>query len=247
MKQVREIVVKENLEELSKAAVDHFVQIANRSIVAHGSFSIALAGGSTPQHLYSLLASEPHRLKLDWNRVEFFFSDERHVPPDSDHSNYRMAKETLLDPLEISPAQVHRWQSELADATEAASAYESELKAYFDRSKRSIDLVLLGLGEDAHTASLFPNTPALGEIDRLAVANWVEKLDSYRLTMTFTAINDAANVMFVVAGRYKKEAVKAVLEGEFRPDDFPAQLVNPESGELYWLIDEAAAGLLGNE
>jgi 6-phosphogluconolactonase len=158
-----------------------------------------------------------------------------------------MAKETLFDPLNISPTQVHRWKSELADAAEAASAYDDELKAYFDRCKRPIDFVLLGLGEDAHTASLFPNTPALREIERLAVANWVEKLDSHRLTMTFTTINDAANVMFLVAGRYKMEAVKEVLEGEFRPDDFPAQFVNPERGELYWLMDEAAASLLNAE
>jgi 6-phosphogluconolactonase len=186
-------------------------------------------------------------LKLDWSRVEFFFSDERHVAPDSDQSNYRMAKETLLDPLDVSAERVHRWKSELPDANEAADAYETELKEYFNRSGHPLDLVLLGLGEDAHTASLFPNTPALGEIERFAVANRVEKLDTDRLTMTFSAINDANNVLFLVAGRYKAEAVESVLEGEFRPDDFPAQLVNPESGNLYWMLDEAAASLLTSE
>jgi len=244
---VRQILIKQDLDELSSAAVDQFAQIANRSIVAHGSFSVALAGGSTPSHFYQLLASENHRLKLDWSRVDFFFGDERHVPPDSDQSNFRMAKETLLDPLEISPARVHRWQSELADANEAAIAYETDLKAYLDQSGRPIDLVLLGLGEDAHTASLFPNTAALREIEKLAVANWVEKLNSYRLTITFSTINNAANVIFLVAGRYKAEAVQMVLEGDFRPDDLPAQFVNPESGDLFWLIDEAAASLLADE
>src|SRR5438045_2111293 len=139
MKQMRQIVIKENLEELSKAAVDHFVQIANRSIIAHGSFSVALAGGSTPNYLYSLLASDSHRLKLDWSRVEFFFSDERHVPPDSDQSNFRMAKEALLDPIGISSERVHRWQSELPDASEAAIAYENELREFFNRTRRPID------------------------------------------------------------------------------------------------------------
>ena len=244
---MRHILIKQNLDELSKAAVDRFVQIANASIVAHGSFSVALAGGSTPHHLYSLLASENHRLKLDWTRVDFFFSDERHVLPDSDQSNFRMANETLLEPLNISSTRVHRWQSELPDAHEAAIAYENELRDHFNHSRRPFDLVLLGLGEDAHTASLFPNSPALREIERLAVANRVEKLDTDRLTLTFSTINDAANVMFIVAGRYKADAVKNVLEGEFRPDDFPAQFVNPEDGTLYWMLDEPAASLLTNE
>jgi 6-phosphogluconolactonase len=241
---MRQILIKQNLDELSRAAVDQFAQIGNRSIVAHGSFSVALAGGSTPHHLYSLLASENHRLKLDWSRVEFFFGDERHFPPESDQSNYRMANETLLEPLNISADCIHRWKSELPDANEAADAYDTELRQHFDRSGRSLDLVLLGLGEDAHTASLFPNTPALSEIERLAVANRVEKLNADRLTMTFSTINDAANVIFLVSGRYKAEAVEAVLEGEFRPDEFPAQLVNPKSGNLYWMLDEDAASLL---
>ena len=244
---MRQIVIQSDLEALSRAAVDRFLQIGNAAIVAHGSFSVVLAGGSTPQHFYSLLASENHRLKLDWTRVVFFFGDERHVPPDSDHSNYRMAKEILLDPLEISPTQVHRWQSELPDAAEAANIYEAELRSWFERNERPVDLVILGLGEDAHTASLFPNSPALGEIERLAVANWVERLDSHRLTMTFSMINDAMNVMFLVSGRYKAEAAHAVLEGEFRPDDLPAQLVNPKSGNLYWMLDSDAASLLTKE
>jgi len=220
---MRQILIKQNPDELAKAAVDQFAQIANRSIVAHGSFSVALAGGATPHHLYALLASDNHRLKLDWSRVDFFFGDERHVAPDSDQSNYRMAKETLLEPLDISASRVHRWQSELPDANEAAKAYEDELREYFERSGRRLDLVLLGLGEDGHTASLFPNTPALGEIERLAVANRVEKLNTDRLTMTFSSINGASNVMFIVSGRYKAEAVQHVLEGEFRPDDLPAE------------------------
>jgi 6-phosphogluconolactonase len=244
---MRQIIVKQDLEELSRAVVDEFAQIANRSIFGHGSFAVALAGGSTPQHLYSMLASESHRVKLDWSRVEFFFGDERHVSPDSEHSNFRMANETLLEPLEISASRIHRWKSELADVGKAADEYDAELSKYFERSGRPLDLILLGLGEDGHTASLFPNTPALSEIERFAVANRVEKLSADRLTMTYSAINDAATVMFIVSGRYKAEAVHAVLDGEFRPDELPAQLVNPKSGDLYWMLDEDAASLIEKE
>lgn len=241
---MRQILITENLEQLSSAAADLFFRIANDSLKAHGSFAVALAGGSTPRLLYSRLASPDERKKLDWQRVAFFFGDERHVPPDSDQSNYRMATETLLMPLNVSPTQIHRWRGELTNAQEAAAAYDAELSEFFEDSGRPLDLVLLGLGEDGHTASLFPNTPALREYERLATANWVEKLNAYRLTMTFPTINSSLNVMFVAAGDTKADAARNVLDGEFRPDDLPAQFVNPESGNLFWLLDKGAASLL---
>jgi 6-phosphogluconolactonase len=176
--------------------------------------------------------------------VSFFFGDERHVPPDSDESNYRMANETLLAPLDISPKNIHRWQAELSDTSVVADHYQDELQALLEPHRGSIDLVLLGLGDDAHTASLFPNTAALGESERLAVANWVEKLDAYRLTMTPLTINGARNIIFLVSGQEKAKAVAQVLEGEFRPEDYPAQLVIPQDGVVYWLLDEAAASQL---
>ena len=240
----REVIIKSDVEELSRAAADLFVEIAGNSIDKRGSFSVALAGGSTPKKLYSLLASDVYRSSLDWTKIIFFFGDERHVPPDSEESNFRMANETLLGPLRISPEQVHRWEGELPNVAEAADNYEMELRAYLQGSERRLDMVLLGLGDDGHTASLFPQTPALYELDRLAVANWVEKLGAFRLTMTFPAINDSANIVFLVSGNKKAEALRSVIEGEFRPDDFPAQLVQPVNGTLYWLLDEpAAAGL----
>jgi 6-phosphogluconolactonase len=240
----RDIKVVKNADALSSLAANLFVDLARESIAIRGSFTVALAGGSTPRKLYSLLASQRYRNEFDWKRVSFFFGDERHVPPDSDESNYRMANETLLAPLNIIPENVHRWHAEFPDSSLAAEQYQDELKALLNSHRGSIDLVLLGLGDDAHTASLFPNTAALGESERLAVANWVEKLDAYRLTMTPLTINGARNIIFLVSGQEKAKAVAQVLEGEFRPEDYPAQLVIPQDGVVYWLLDEAAASQL---
>ena len=239
----RQILIKRDLDELSRPAADLFTTIAREAIETHENFCVALSGGSTPRHLYSLLAAE-YSSAFDSTRVSFFFNDERNVPADSTESNYRMANETLLGPLGIDPDRVHRWHTELAGVDEVAAEYENELKRHFKQTGRRFDLVLLGLGNDAHTASLFPRTAALHENERLAVANWVEKLDEYRLTITFPVINSAANVIFLVSGKEKAEAVARVLEGERRPEEFPAQFVNPENGTLYFLLDEAAASLL---
>lgn len=240
----RETIITKDIDELSRAAAEVFTNIASASIDEAGTFSVALSGGSTPRKLYSLLASDTHRSAIDWTRVSFFFGDERHVPPDSEQSNFRMANETLLGPLEIASDRVLRWMAELSDVEACAAEYENKLRDYFQSEGRRLDLILLGLGDDGHTASLFPQTEALHELERLAVSNWVKKLDAFRLTMTFPAINDAANVIFLVSGSDKAEAVASVIEGEFRPDDFPAQLVQPVDGNLFWLLDEAAASEL---
>ena len=237
----REIQIKENAAALNEAAAELFIRIAQEAIDQHKWFSVALSGGSTPRSLYSLLASESYSSAIDWSRVSFFFGDERNVPPDSDESNYRMAHETLLGPLRINTKQVHRWRTELPDIDDAARSYEADLRNYLDRSKRGLDLVLLGLGDDAHTASLFPHSPALREKERLAVVNPVEKLHADRLTMTFPAINSAVNIMFLVSGKGKSEAVASVLEAEHNPDQYPAQSVQPDNGRLYWLVDKDAA------
>ena len=158
----REIKVAKNADALSSLAANLFVDLARESITIRGSFTVALAGGSTPRKLYSLLASQRYRQELDWTHVSFLFGDERHVPPDSDESNYRMANETLLAPLNIIPENVHRWRAELSDSFAAADQYQAELADLLGSRDGSIDLVLLGLGNDAHTASLFPNTPDLG-------------------------------------------------------------------------------------
>jgi 6-phosphogluconolactonase len=231
---MRQIVIKKTAAELTECAAEQFHRIALRSLAEHGVFSVALSGGSTPRSLYTLLASA-YRDKLPWEKIRFFFGDERNVAPDHPESNYRMARETLLDPLEIDEDNTLRWRTELGVAA-AADDYEQRL-----RQNGRLDLVLLGLGADAHTASLFPHTAALQETGRLAIANWVDKLNDFRMTTTFPLINNADNVMFIVAGSEKAEAVAAVLEGVFQPDEFPAQRVRPPNGNLFWLLDSAAA------
>ncbi|MEP6705205.1 MAG: 6-phosphogluconolactonase [Acidobacteriota bacterium] len=240
----REIHIKRDADELSRAAADLFIEIALRPIDEHQNFSVALSGGSTPRSLYSLLSSGSYRSSLDWKQVTFFFGDERNVPADSEQSNYRMAYETLLGPLGIRDEQIHRWETELPSVDDAASRYEEVIRGFCGSSKPGLDFILLGLGDDAHTASLFPHTSALEEKARFAVVNRVEKLNTSRLTLTFPFINRAANIVFLVSGQSKAEAVAHVLEGEYRPDNYPAQLVEPAGGRVIWLIDEPAASLL---
>lgn len=199
---------------------------------------MALAGGSTPKALYELLAVE-YRDALDWNGVHAFFGDERTVPPDHEDSNYRMAREALLSHVPVG--SVHRMRGEM-EPREAAALYEKELEEFFG-GPPVLDLVLLGIGEDGHTASLFPDTPALDARDRWAVENPVEKLNTTRLTLTVPAVDAARKVAFLVAGEGKAEALEEILEGDANPHKYPAKLVRPEA-EVAWMVDRAAARLL---
>lgn len=199
---------------------------------------MALAGGSTPEATYRLLARD-YADRIDWSRVHVFFGDERTVPPEYEDSNYRMAREALLDHVPVGG--VHRMRGELPPA-EAARAYEEELREFFGPGEvPGFDLILLGIGEDGHTASLFPNTPALDVTDRWVVENPVEKLDTVRLTLTAPAINAARAVVFLVAGEGKAGALREILEGGADPRDYPAKLVQPAGGAT-WMVDRAAAG-----
>ena len=234
-----EIKKFEDLDSLSRFAAEKFIEIGNDKIEKNGKFSVALAGGSTPERLYKLLASGEFRSKIDWKKVHFYFGDERNVLPDDDESNYKMANETIFTPLQISPENVARWQIGFGNLTEVAREYAEKI-----RNLPRFDLILLGLGEDAHTASLFPFTRALNENEKLAIANFVEKLDSFRLTLAFPVINNAANIIFLVSGANKADALHEVLCGDFLPEKFPAQNVKPENGNLWWLVDKAAAKLL---
>jgi 6-phosphogluconolactonase len=240
-----EIRVVENLEKLSQAAVDLFVEIANEAIEDRGQFSVALSGGSTPASLYKLLASDRFREALDWNKVFFFFGDERNVPANSPDSNYRLASETLFPVLHGNLENVRAWQTSLESPEETARDYALKLERYF-RGLPLFDLILLGLGTDCHTASLFPSTKALRSMDETAVANWVPQFNDYRFTMTFPVINNSRNIIFLVSGKEKAEAVSLVLESPGQPGDYPAQGVQPTDGTLYWLLDEPAASLLKN-
>jgi 6-phosphogluconolactonase len=226
----------ESPEELAEAAARAFVQAAAKAIDERGRFAVALAGGSTPEATYGVLARD-HAGDVDWPNVHVFFGDERTVPPDHEDSNYRMARESLLDLVPVG--SVHRMRGELPP-DEAAAAYEEELKEFFGETPPVLDLVMLGIGSDGHTASLFPETPALGVTDRLVVANPVPKLDTTRLTLTAPVLSAARAVNFLVAGEGKAEALRQILEGDADPRRYPAKLVRPPGGPT-WFVDRAAA------
>ena len=251
-----EIEVLATAADLFHAAAEEFVRLARTAIGAQGRFTVALAGGSTPKALYSLLAS--NYADFVWNRVFLFFGDERHVPPTDPDSNYRMVEESLL--AKIKPAipaeNVFRVAAENPDAAAAASDYESQLRKFFELRSEvrpgdrpgefpRFDLILLGMGPDGHTASLFPDSAALDEQSRLVVANWVAKFNTHRITFTFPVLNRAAEVMFMVSGGDKADMLRQVLEGKSTPP-LPSQRVQPSDGKLLWMIDEAAAAKLAH-
>jgi len=244
----REIRILGDANSIAQTAAAEFLEAARESVREKGSFSIALAGGSTPKTLYSLLASNPLlQAKVPWGKIQFFFGDERHVPPDHTESNFRMAKEAMLAKAPIDPKQVHRIKAEKRNAAEAAVQYEDDLRASFGLAADELprfDLVLLGMGPEGHTASLFPGTKALKEERQLVVSNWVGKLYTDRITLTPPVLNNAARVIFMVHGEEKAPALKAVLEGPYEPDQLPAQLVRPKLGKVLWLVDSSAASML---
>jgi 6-phosphogluconolactonase len=245
------IRIADDEDGLARAAAEEFCLRAEEAAGRRGVFRVALAGGSTPRRLHRLLAGEgdgAFRDRVPWERTWFFFGDERHVPPTHPDSNYRAAYEDLLGRAPVPPGRVVRIWAESPDAGAAASYYEHQLREAFGASAGQVprfDLVILGLGADAHTASLFPGSPALRERSRLAAAPWVETLGRHRITVTPPVLNAAACVFFLVAGGAKAEALRSVLEDPRDPDRLPAQVVAPDGGDLIWLADRAAASLLG--
>ena len=236
--------VFETADEVAHAAAEQFVILANNAAAQGALFSAALAGGNTPRRMFELLAGDQLRNRVDWRAVHLFFGDERCVPREHPDSNYRMAYESLISRVDIPASNIHPINGE-GEPQRNAALYETELREFFSGGSTSaFDLVLLGLGDDGHTASLFPNTSALAVTDKWVVANWVEKLASYRITLTPAAINSAAQVVFLVTGANKASAVKAVLEGPLCPENLPAQLIKPEAGTLTWLLDSQAASML---
>jgi 6-phosphogluconolactonase len=243
----REIVECTDLAALSLHAAEHFTALARARAAEHGRFTVALAGGATPRSLYALLATAAYRDRVPWAAVHLFFGDERCVPPDHPESNFRMVKESLLDQVPIPAAQVHRMQGEDPRPDAAAARYEDELRAAFGLAGDELprfDLVLLGLGADGHTASLFPGSPALAERWRLVLPATVEGFVARRLTLTLPVLNAAARVAFLVAGRAKARALAAVVRGAPGDPALPAARVEPENGALLFFVDRAAAGLL---
>jgi 6-phosphogluconolactonase len=244
-----EIKTYPDASSLARAAAEQWVALAQAGIADHGRFSVALSGGSTPRTLYALLATKEFAARVEWSHVHVFWGDERCVPPDHLESNYRMARETLLDHVPVPPSNVHRIPSEQAPER-AAAAYERTLRALFvghagryPTPLPCFDLVLLGMGDDGHTASLFPGSAALYEQTRWVAANYVDKLGAWRVTLTPIAINAAAHVTFLVSGAGKAERLREVLSGPYQLDVLPAQIIRPTSGGLVWLVDAAAVAI----
>ena len=237
----REIKVVPDVKAMMQEAAQRIIAASRAAIQDHGFFSIALSGGSTPKALYELLAQEPYRSQIDWSRVRIFFGDERCVPPDDSQSNYRMAKEALLSKVPIPQSNVYRMKGEI-DPQAAATEYGQILKDQFGDG--GLDLTLLGMGDDGHTASLFPGTPALHETKHRCVPNYVEKLKVWRITLTAPFLNRSKAVMILASGAAKAHRLKEVLEGPRDPDRLPIQLIQPTAGTLTWLLDNPAAAMV---
>lgn len=238
-----EIRVLTTPQELFEAAAEEVVHAAKEAVAQRGRFTIALPGGSTPKNLFNLLATNA-RTVLPWDRTFFFWGDERHVPPTDPDSNYRMAEETMLSKIPVAAGNVFRIPAENPDASAAAEAYEQTLRKFFQLGPGEVpifDLILLGMGPDGHTASLFPGSAGLQEKSRLVIANWVDKLKTSRLTLTLPVLNAARCVTFLVSGTDKAAMLKTVLEEDAPAEQYPSKLIRPNNGKLIWLVDRAAA------
>jgi len=240
-----ELNIFDTEDEVLAALAAHFVKIADESVSARGKFSVALSGGNSPRKLYELLASA-YREKVEWGKVYFFFGDERNVPQTDKDSNYLMAKKALFDPMEISTLNIFPVDTSLAPE-DAAQKYQEEIETFFDEGELSFDLVLLGLGDNSHTASLFPSTPVLHDRTPGVKAVFLQDQQVYRITLNAPLINEAQHIAFLVYGEGKAIAVHHVLEDDEDIEEFPAQLIEPIVGEMEWFLDNAAAGLLRNK
>lgn len=239
-----DIRIYPDLDTLSRAIAGALVdRITGGAAVRTGRFSLALAGGSTPRRLYRVLV-EAYRERVPWARLHLFWGDERYVPPDDPRSNYRLVRESLLEDAPIPAGNVHPMPTHLPDPGDAARAYEGTLRAYFSTSLPRLDLVLLGMGPDGHTASLFPHSPALDEQRRWVVPVHAPIDPPVRLTVTLPVLNNAACVFFLVAGAEKAEALRRTLAGTSDPDPTPASAIRPPGGRLVWWVDEKAVALV---
>ena len=227
-----EIVVLEDSTALSYKAAEILVGCISETLSRKERFSMALSGGSTPKTLFSLLVEDDSfKNTIPWEKIHFFWGDERHVPPQDEQSNFRMAHEIMLAKAHVRTENIHRMQTEQSDAAKVAEDYEQEVRKFFQLTADQLpvfDFNLLGIGPDGHTASLFPGTTALCENRRLVVANWVDKFQTHRITMTVPVLNNADTIVFLVSGQEKAEILQQILEGDHQPDLLPAQLIRPK-------------------
>jgi len=258
----------ENIDDLSKTVADWMIDHINKTLQQQDRFTLVLSGGNTPKKLHGLLSSDNYKNKIDWSKLHIFWGDERFVPFDDERNNAKMCFETLLDHVSVPKEQIHRMQTENITPEESSRAYEEILKKYFPEamsfesravsnttqtgnwqpatgiSKKTFDLVILGMGDDGHTLSLFPGkTEVIQETKKLCTSLWLESQDMYRVTLTHPIVNHAAAIAFLVTGGGKAKALHEVLKGIYNPDVYPSQIIKPSNGELHWFVDEAAASL----
>lgn len=227
-------------EDLSIAVVEWVTDYIQSVLAKNNRFTIALSGGSTPQKLHTLLAASPYKEKINWNKMHIFWGDERAVPFTDDRNNAKMAYDTLLNHLPVPAEQIHVMRTDI-DPEAAAAAYEKILHSYFDETDTSFDLVLLGMGDDGHTLSLFPGTEIVHEKTAWTKAFFLQAQNMYRISLTAPIVNKSASVAFLATGKNKSKTLEQVLEGAIQPDLYPSQLIKPVNGELHWFVDEAAA------
>lgn len=235
--------VAKNTDELSRLFADWLVEYINDTLQKQERFTISLSGGSTPKKLYQLLATDEYARKIDWSKLHFFWGDERFVPFSDDRNNAKMTFEELLDHVPVNKTQIHVMRTDLPP-DEAVEDYNYKLHQYFDGRQFTFDLVMLGLGDDAHTLSLFPGYPVIQENENWMSAFYLNEQNMYRITLTKPVVNKSARVAFLVSGAGKVPALKAVFYGEKNPEKYPAQVIQPSNGQLYWFLDEAAGAAL---
>jgi 6-phosphogluconolactonase len=238
-----QIHIAKNTADLSQELAVQITELISNVLTKQDRFTFVLSGGSTPKALYALLASSPYSEQIDWERVHFFWGDERAVPFEDDRNNARMCYEELLDKVNVRAENIHVMRTDISPV-EAAAEYEKVLRGYFNEGDVTFDFVLLGMGDDGHTLSLFPGTDVIHEQSAWTSAFFLAAQDMYRITLTAPVVNAAKYVAFMAAGAGKAETLKSVLEGETNLDKFPSQIINPVNGELHWFVDEAAAALL---
>ncbi len=240
-----ELHISKTVEELSHALADWMVENIQKTLKQQDRFTLALSGGSTPVLLHKLLASDAYKNKIDWSKVHIFFGDERFVPFNDERNNAKMAYDTLLNHVPVPKDQIHIMQTDNISPEDSAIAYEKILHQYFDGSRYTFDLILLGMGDDGHTLSLFPgNKAVIFEQEKWCLSLWLEAQKMYRVTLTHPVANNSAQIVFLTAGNNKAKALKEVLYGDYDAETYPAQTIHATKGKLHWFIDEAAASLL---
>jgi 6-phosphogluconolactonase len=238
-----EVIITKNIDELSRQVAVWVCEYIEKKLKNQSRFTIVLSGGSTPKKLYQLLASEKFRKKIDWSKIHFFWGDERYVPFTDERNNAKMAFENLLNHVNVVRENIHVIRTDI-EPEAAAVEYEKLLHDYFPGSNHTFDLVLLGLGDNAHTLSLFPGFDVMLEKEKWVTSFYLEEQKMYRITLTAPAVNAAGRIAFLVCGTDKSAALNYILSGEYNPALYPAQVIRPFNGELFWWVDEAAAAKL---